>query len=205
MHAVIAYIGTIQNHPQWGGGWALLEQARLYVWEKLDERGRTTVQCSITAHGECHVLLFIFPVSLMIRNNEEYKGALVMVLLSQGRLTDGQGKTIECRKAIFVMTSNLASEEIAAHALQLRREAEMSVAQKCRDSGEFRHVLFIATCQKARRLFRRWKIRNEQVLTSVCANWWLLIWMVISISRDSWMDVVQLYTLVCGWIICKGF
>lgn len=60
-----------------------------------------------------------------------------MVLLSQGRLTDGQGKTIECRKAIFVMTSNLASEEIAAHALQLRREAEASVAQKCRDGGEF--------------------------------------------------------------------
>ena len=78
-----------------------------------------------------------------------------MVLLSQGRLTDGQGKTIECRKAIFVMTSNLASEEIAAHALQLRREAEMSVAQKYRDSGEFRHVLFIATCQKAGRLFRK--------------------------------------------------
>ena len=42
----------------------------------------------------------------------------------QGRLTDGQGCTIECKKAIFVMTSNLASEEIADHGLQLRREAE---------------------------------------------------------------------------------
>ena len=42
----------------------------------------------------------------------------------QGRLTDGQGKTIVCKDAIFVMTSNLASEEIANHALELRREAK---------------------------------------------------------------------------------
>ena len=41
----------------------------------------------------------------------------------QGRLTDGKGKTIECKDAIFVMTSNLASEEIAEHATQLRAEA----------------------------------------------------------------------------------
>ena len=42
----------------------------------------------------------------------------------KGRLTDGQGRTIECKEAIFVMTSNLASEEIAQHALQLRKEGE---------------------------------------------------------------------------------
>lgn len=41
----------------------------------------------------------------------------------QGRLTDGKGKTIECKDAIFIMTSNLASEVIASHALQLRAEA----------------------------------------------------------------------------------
>ncbi len=35
-----------------------------------------------------------------------------------------QGKTIECKNAIFIMTSNLASSEIAEHALQLRRESE---------------------------------------------------------------------------------
>lgn len=39
-------------------------------------------------------------------------------------MTDGKGKTIECKKAIFVMTSNLGSEEIAEHAIQLRAEAE---------------------------------------------------------------------------------
>lgn len=42
----------------------------------------------------------------------------------KGRLTDGKGKTIECKNAIFVMTSNLGSEEIAEYAMQLRIEAE---------------------------------------------------------------------------------
>jgi hypothetical protein len=37
-------------------------------------------------------------------------------------LTDGKGRTIECKDAIFIMTSNLASEEIAEYALQLREE-----------------------------------------------------------------------------------
>ena len=35
-----------------------------------------------------------------------------------------QGKTIVCKNAIFIMTSNLASSEIADHALQLRRESQ---------------------------------------------------------------------------------
>lgn len=49
------------------------------------------------------------------------------MVLSQGRLTDGKGKTIDCKDAIFIMTSNVASDEIAQHALQLRQEAlEMS-------------------------------------------------------------------------------
>lgn len=30
---------------------------------------------------------------------------------------------MECKDAVFIMTSNLANEEIAEHALQLRREA----------------------------------------------------------------------------------
>lgn len=42
----------------------------------------------------------------------------------QGRLTDGKGKTIDGKKAIYVMTSNLASEEIANYAQDLRREEE---------------------------------------------------------------------------------
>ena len=49
---------------------------------------------------------------------------VLLQLFDEGRLTDGKGKTIEVKNAIFIMTSNLASTEIAEHALQLRREAE---------------------------------------------------------------------------------
>lgn len=59
----------------------------------------------------------------------------------QGRLTDGQGKTIVCKDAIFVMTSNLASEEIANHALDLRREAKE--AAEHREEGELGRRKFV--------------------------------------------------------------
>jgi len=47
----------------------------------------------------------------------------LLQLFDEGRLTDGKGETVECKEAIFIMTSNVASSEIADHALQLRREA----------------------------------------------------------------------------------
>ncbi|KAL7982836.1 hypothetical protein Chor_013442 [Crotalus horridus] len=54
-----------------------------------------------------------------------------------GRLTDGKGKTIDCKDAIFIMTSNVASDEIAQHALELREDAaELSrkrIAEKLDD------------------------------------------------------------------------
>ena len=55
---------------------------------------------------------------------------VLLQLFDEGRLTDGKGKTIECKKAIFVMTSNLASREIAEHALGLRKEAEMIAKER---------------------------------------------------------------------------
>jgi len=55
---------------------------------------------------------------------------VLLQLFDEGRLTDGKGKTIECKNAIFIMTSNLASTEIAEHALQLRREAEDIVKER---------------------------------------------------------------------------
>jgi len=50
---------------------------------------------------------------------------VLLQLFDEGRMTDGRGETIQCKEAIFVMTSNLASEEIASHALQLREDARM--------------------------------------------------------------------------------
>ncbi|XP_046394566.1 caseinolytic peptidase B protein homolog [Ischnura elegans] len=55
---------------------------------------------------------------------------VLLQLFDEGRLTDGKGKTIECKDAIFVMTSNLASDEIAEHAIQLRKEAQEIEKQK---------------------------------------------------------------------------
>ncbi|XP_075054450.1 mitochondrial disaggregase [Mixophyes fleayi] len=49
---------------------------------------------------------------------------IMLQLFDEGRLTDGKGKTIECKDAIFIMTCNVGSEEIAQHALQLRQEAQ---------------------------------------------------------------------------------
>ncbi|KAF4079455.1 hypothetical protein AMELA_G00178210 [Ameiurus melas] len=49
---------------------------------------------------------------------------IMLQLFDEGRLTDGKGNTIECKDAIFIMTSNVASDEIAQHALQLRQEAQ---------------------------------------------------------------------------------
>ncbi|XP_014473843.1 PREDICTED: caseinolytic peptidase B protein homolog [Dinoponera quadriceps] len=49
---------------------------------------------------------------------------VLLQLFDEGRLTDGKGKTIECKKATFVMTSNLGNQEIAEHALHLRAESE---------------------------------------------------------------------------------
>ncbi|XP_065567875.1 mitochondrial disaggregase-like isoform X2 [Artemia franciscana] len=47
----------------------------------------------------------------------------LLQLFDEGRLTDGKGDTIECKDALFIMTSNLANEEIADHGEHLRREA----------------------------------------------------------------------------------
>ncbi|KHJ47000.1 ATPase family protein [Trichuris suis] len=55
---------------------------------------------------------------------------IMLQLFDEGRLTDGQGNTIECKEAIFIMTSNLAAEEIASHALKLRKEAQKLDEQK---------------------------------------------------------------------------
>jgi len=54
----------------------------------------------------------------------------LLQLFDEGRLTDGKGETLECKDAIFIMTSNLASSEIAEHALQLRREADEQRREK---------------------------------------------------------------------------
>ncbi|KAF6332790.1 caseinolytic mitochondrial matrix peptidase chaperone subunit B [Rhinolophus ferrumequinum] len=62
---------------------------------------------------------------------------IMLQLFDEGRLTDGKGKTIDCKDAIFIMTSNVASDEIAQHALQLRQEAlEMNHSRIAENLGD---------------------------------------------------------------------
>ncbi|KAL7674267.1 hypothetical protein ACOME3_000546 [Neoechinorhynchus agilis] len=49
---------------------------------------------------------------------------ILLQLFDEGRLTDGQGKTVDGRKAIYVMTSNLANSEIGDFAARLRNESQ---------------------------------------------------------------------------------
>lgn len=60
---------------------------------------------------------------------------IMLQLFDEGHLTDGQGKTVACKNALFVMTSNLASEEIAAHGLKLRKETSQAAGEKYRDNS----------------------------------------------------------------------
>ncbi|KAM3875578.1 mitochondrial disaggregase [Diretmus argenteus] len=61
---------------------------------------------------------------------------IMLQLFDEGRLTDGKGKTIECKDAIFIMTSNVASDDIAQHGLQLRQEAEELSRRKLAENLE---------------------------------------------------------------------
>lgn len=74
---------------------------------------------------------------------------VMLQLFDEGRLTDGQGKTIVCKDAIFVMTSNLASDEIANHALELRREAK-EAAEHREEDGEISERVTISRKFKER-------------------------------------------------------
>lgn len=79
---------------------------------------------------------------------------VLLQLFDEGRLTDGRGKTIECKNAIFVMTSNLASTEIAEHALQLRREADEILRERAKgnllDDAELQSKISISRHFKER-------------------------------------------------------
>ncbi|KAL1929425.1 hypothetical protein VTP01DRAFT_1563 [Rhizomucor pusillus] len=51
---------------------------------------------------------------------------IMLQLFDEGRITDGKGTTVECKDAIFIMTSNLAQHEIADEAELLRLEASVT-------------------------------------------------------------------------------
>ncbi|KAJ1911342.1 hypothetical protein IWQ60_010186 [Tieghemiomyces parasiticus] len=48
---------------------------------------------------------------------------IMLQVFDEGHLTDGKGQTVDCKDAIFILTSNLAQHEIADEAEALRAEA----------------------------------------------------------------------------------
>ncbi|KAM7537083.1 hypothetical protein Aperf_G00000075049 [Anoplocephala perfoliata] len=62
--------------------------------------------------------------------------AALLQLFDEGRLTSGTGVTVNCKEAIFIMTSNVGSRVIAEHA-QLLREKTGDAASNIKFSRDF--------------------------------------------------------------------
>lgn len=68
------------------------------------------------------------PVVVLLDEVEKAHPDVLTVMLQvfdEGRLTAGNGDLVDCRNAIFVMTSNLGHDEIAANSELLRRAQEL--------------------------------------------------------------------------------
>jgi ATP-dependent Clp protease ATP-binding subunit ClpB len=57
---------------------------------------------------------------------------ILLQVLDDGRLTDGQGRTVDFRNVILIMTSNLGSQYLADQSLEadLKRQAVMGVVRQ---------------------------------------------------------------------------
>jgi len=90
---------------------------------------------------------------------------VLLQLFDEGRLTDGKGKTVICKDTIFIMTSNLANDEIANHALQFRKEAEMLAKQ--RDSNDQKEIPFSISqefCERIVQPILKYHFRRDEFL-----------------------------------------
>eukprot|EP01083_Nonionella_stella_P047286 126552_1 len=71
---------------------------------------------------------------------------VMLSLFDEGRITDGKGSTVECKDAIFIMTSNLAQQEIAADSEVLRNYAvEQDVKREIPDESRDIAKKFVET------------------------------------------------------------
>lgn len=59
---------------------------------------------------------------------------VLLQLFDEGRLTDGKGQTLECKDAVFIMTSNLAASEIADYGQKLRKLTSNNVNSMSEES-----------------------------------------------------------------------
>uniref|UniRef100_A0A914VB14 Uncharacterized protein n=1 Tax=Plectus sambesii TaxID=2011161 RepID=A0A914VB14_9BILA len=65
---------------------------------------------------------------------------LMLQLFDEGRLTDGHGRTVKCMNAVFIMTSNLAANEINCYIQKARLEAAVKLLETIDDRKVITHV-----------------------------------------------------------------
>jgi ATP-dependent Clp protease ATP-binding subunit ClpB len=80
---------------------------------------------------------------------------VMLQAFDEGRLTDGQGKTVNCADAIFVLTSNLAQQEIADEAVRLRRASRSTAAQRDETDTDVREVSLDGSVDPLTKNFKR--------------------------------------------------
>ncbi|PSN55211.1 Caseinolytic peptidase B protein [Blattella germanica] len=66
---------------------------------------------------------------------------VLLQLFDEGRITDGKGHTIDCKDAIFIMTSNLGSDKIASYAAQFGGEEKLKVVSNAFKEKVIRPIL----------------------------------------------------------------
>jgi ATP-dependent Clp protease ATP-binding subunit ClpB len=80
--------------------------------------------------GQLTSKLHKFPNAVVLLDEVEKAHADILTIMLQvfdeGRLTDGKGKTVDCRNAMFIMTSNLVQREIGESEYKLRPTCDSS-------------------------------------------------------------------------------
>ncbi|MDJ0652488.1 MAG: AAA family ATPase [Simkaniaceae bacterium] len=52
---------------------------------------------------------------------------ILLQIFDDGRITDSKGRTVNCKNALFIMTSNLGSQQILSHTEKLTKETVLSI------------------------------------------------------------------------------
>ncbi|MCB1115766.1 MAG: AAA family ATPase, partial [Chlamydiia bacterium] len=52
---------------------------------------------------------------------------ILLQIFDDGRITDSKGRTVNCKNALFIMTSNLGSEQLLKHKGELTKETVLSI------------------------------------------------------------------------------
>ena len=54
---------------------------------------------------------------------------ILLQIFDDGRITDSKGRTVNCKNALFIMTSNLGSEQLLSHQGELTKDSVLSIVE----------------------------------------------------------------------------